>query len=137
MSRAAELDIRPRPDSMDPRKLRYFNHAAELGSFTKAAEALSVAQPALSQQVAHFENELGMALFHRTGRGVVLTDAGTEFLPRAQFLLDEIARVRDTMQLFRQTPTGKISLGVPPSVSHFLVSSFVLQMRETFPEIRL
>src|SRR3546814_15249203 len=78
-----------------------------------------------------------MALFHRTGRGVVLTDAGTEFLPRAQFILDEIARVRDTMQLFRTTPTGKISLGVPPSVSHFLVSSFVLQMRENFPEIRL
>ncbi|MEC5293282.1 LysR substrate-binding domain-containing protein [Aurantimonas sp. C2-6-R+9] len=122
---------------MDWRKLQYFVQVADSGSFTKAAEALALAQPALSQQVASLEVQLGVTLLYRTGRGVLLTDAGLEFLPRAQSLLAEMQHIKDDMASFRRSPRGKIVLGVPPSVSHQLISSFVLKLRENFPEIRL
>ncbi|WP_366658388.1 LysR family transcriptional regulator [Fodinicurvata sp. EGI_FJ10296] len=122
---------------MDLRKLRYFVSIAEAGSFTQAAHVLGVAQPALSQQISGLEGDLGVELFYRTGRGVVLTEAGADLLPRAQHILGDIEVARNEMALLRATPHGTISLGVPPSVSHSVVAGFVLRMRERFPKIRL
>lgn len=122
---------------MDLRKLRYFVTIAEAHSFTRASHELGVAQPALSQQIAGLETDLGVDLFYRTGRGVVLTEAGTDLLSHARRILSDIDRARNEMALFRSSPHGTISLGVPPSVSHSVVAAFVLRMRERFPEIRL
>jgi LysR family transcriptional regulator, nitrogen assimilation regulatory protein len=122
---------------MDLRKLRYFISIAEAQSFTQAAQVLGVAQPALSQQISGLEEDLGVELFYRTGRGVVLTEAGADLLPRAKSILGEVELVRNEMALLRATPHGTISLGVPPSVSHSVVAGFVLRMRERFPKIRL
>ena len=62
--------------TMDLKQLHYFKHVAELGSFSKAAAFLSVAQPALSRQIGKLETELNIALLYRTGRGVIVTEAG-------------------------------------------------------------
>ncbi len=73
---------------MDLRQLRYFSSVVELGSFSRAAKHLRVAQPALSQHVRHMEDELGVALLHRTAHGVLPTEAGERLLRHAKTILD-------------------------------------------------
>ena len=65
---------------MDLKQIEYFVHVAELGSFSKAAVVLDIAQPALSRQVRALETELREVLLLRNGRGVKLTDAGQRLL---------------------------------------------------------
>ena len=85
--------LAPQPElSMELRQLRYFVGVAEVGSFTKAAAVLDIAQPALSRQIRELEIELGVALLVRNGRGAVLTEAGVKFLGRAKMILDDTER---------------------------------------------
>ena len=73
----------PKAELLSLQQLRCFTAAAELGSFTAAAEALYVSQPAVADQVRRLERALGTTLFVRAGRGVVLTDAGQAFAEHA------------------------------------------------------
>ena len=70
--------------------MRYVLAVAEYESFSLAAQVCHVGQPALSQQIAKLERELGITLFHRSPRGVVLTRAGEEFVGRAREILQEL-----------------------------------------------
>jgi DNA-binding transcriptional LysR family regulator len=79
------------------RQLEYFVAVARHGNFGRAAEAVYVSQPALSQQVRRLEAELGVALLRRTSRGVELTPAGEDLLARAERILDDVAHARATM----------------------------------------
>ena len=72
---------------MTLQQLTYFLAAAEHGSFSRAARALFLAQPSLSEQVRALESELGVELLVRTRRGVVLTEAGRAFRPEAERVL--------------------------------------------------
>ncbi|MBP0496564.1 LysR family transcriptional regulator, partial [Pararoseomonas indoligenes] len=72
---------------MELRHLRYFCAVAEDGHMTRAAERVGIAQPALSQQIRGLEEELGVQLFDRIGRGLVLNEAGRLFLEEARDLL--------------------------------------------------
>ena len=78
---------------MDLKRWKCFCMAADLGSLSKAALLLEMAQSALSRQIALLEEECGGALFHRTGRGVLLTDLGTMVQPRAAALLAQAERL--------------------------------------------
>jgi DNA-binding transcriptional LysR family regulator len=82
---------------MELRQLEYFAAVARHRHFTRAAEALYVTQPALSQQVRRLEAELGLALLRRTPRGVELTPAGADFLRHAEAVLAEVAAARAEM----------------------------------------
>lgn len=122
---------------MDLQNLRSFVLAAELGSLSRASAALGVAQSALSRQLAVLEAEVGGRLFHRTGRGVALTETGAGMLPRAQALLaDAQAMVEEAHQVMR-TPRGAVAVGLVPAWSHVLVGRLVAWQRERFPGIRL
>ena len=79
---------------MDVPQLRTILHVAELGSLPKAAERLRIAQPALSRQVRMLEEELGIRLFDRHGRGMVVTEAGQDVLRHAQRIIGEIPKRR-------------------------------------------
>lgn len=79
---------------MELRQIEYFVAVAEARSFSRGAEARGVGQPAVSQQVAQLERELGTALFYRTSRRVSLTEAGTRFLPEARSVLVAVERAR-------------------------------------------
>ena len=122
---------------MDLKQLETFVHVAELGSFTRAANALQTAQPALSRQVRLLEVELRQSLFERTGRGVVLTEAGKRLLAHGRVILAQVERALQDLEDQRGAATGRLVIGLPPSVSRQLTGSLVAAFRERFPKATL
>lgn len=122
---------------MDLKKWKCFCVVAEAGSLLGAAQRLEIAQSALSRQISMLERECGGALFHRTGRGVVLTTLGQFVRPRAQALLEAADQFALDIRESANVPTGLVRLGVLPSASRALVSSVFEHLRERSPGIRL
>ncbi|MGY4831476.1 LysR substrate-binding domain-containing protein [Sphaerotilaceae bacterium SBD11-9] len=122
---------------MDLKQLEYFVHVAELGSFTRAATFLSIAQPALSRQVRSLEVELRQSLFERNGRGVTLTEAGTRLLAHGRGILQQVERARLDMEDHRGAATGRLMIALPPSVSRTLTGPLVAAFRARFPKATL
>eukprot|EP01031_Cornospumella_fuschlensis_P048035 gene48035-58839_t len=105
---------------MELRQLRYFLAIADSGSFSKAAQRVFIAQSALSHQVAQLEDELGAPLFHRSRRGVELTEAGSRFHPHAVSILRQADEAMASARSDGVVPSGKVVFGIPHSVSHAL-----------------
>lgn len=122
---------------MDIKKLESFVQVADLGSFTKAATLLDVAQSALSQQVRQLELELNQILLHRNGRGVTPTDAGRRLLAHARGILMQVRRARDDLVEARDAMGGHIVLGLPPTIARLLTVPLVKEFRIAFPEATL
>lgn len=122
---------------MDFKQLQTFVQVAELGSFTRAAMVLKVAQPALSRQVRSLEVELRQNLFERNGRGVTLTEAGQRLLAHGRGILQQVQRAVLDLEAQRGAPVGRLALGVPPSVGRMLTAPLVNQFRERFPKATL
>jgi LysR family nitrogen assimilation transcriptional regulator len=122
---------------MELRGLSYFVRIAELGSITRAAAHLRVAQPALTRQVQHLEDELGVPLFTRVNRGVRLTEAGHKLLDSAIRILREVERTGDEIRAHDAHPSGKIILGVTPTLCPVLVPELFARMRLHYPMIDL
>ena len=118
---------------MDVRQLDYFVHVADLGSFTKAASLLSVAQSALSHQVRRLEIELEQTLLYRNGRGVTPTDSGRRLLAHARGILMQMRRAREELAEERNTMVGHVVLGIPPSVARVLTVPLVKSFRNAVP----
>src|SRR5205809_7730855 len=91
---------------MELRSLGYFVRIAELGSITRAASHLRLAQPALTRHVQRLEEELGVALFTRANRGVRLTEAGEKLLDSASRILREVERTSDEIRAQDAHPSG-------------------------------
>lgn len=105
---------------MDISQLRTLIHVAELGSLSKAADRLHIAQPALSRQVRLLEKELGIRLFDRHGRGMVVTEAGRDVLRHAQQIMRQMEEIRAAVGEEDAPLRGHISIGMPPTVSDIL-----------------
>ena len=118
---------------MDLKQLSGFVQVAELGSFTRAAAVLRVAQPALSRQVRALEVELRQTLFERNGRGVTLTPAGTRLLAHGRGILQQVQRAVQDLEELRGMPTGLLSIGLPPTLSRTLTAPLVEGFRARFP----
>jgi LysR family transcriptional regulator, nitrogen assimilation regulatory protein len=118
---------------MDLKQLASFVHVADLGSFTRAAGVLGVAQPALSRQVRALEVTLRQTLFERNGRGVVLTEPGKLLLAHGRGILQQVQRARQALEGGRGAPAGSLSLGLPPSISRTLTAPLVEAFRARFP----
>jgi LysR family transcriptional regulator, nitrogen assimilation regulatory protein len=119
------------------RQLHYFVQIAELKSFTRAAAVLHIAQPALSRSVRALESELGVELFHRTERGVALTDAGELLRSRAAGLLAEFARVRDEVAAHAKEMHGELAFGMPPSMQQMVTMPVIQAFRAAHPGVLL
>ena len=105
---------------MDLRQLEYFIRVAELGSFTRAADVLGVAQPALSRQVRLLEVELRQNLLQRHGRGAVPTEAGELLLAHGRGILHQVERARDELAQLRGYPAAtarNAARSAPPAAS--------------------
>lgn len=122
---------------MNLRQLEYFVAVAELGSFSKAAVILNVAQPALSRQVRLLETDLHVTLLMRNGRGVVLTEAGKRLFDQSVGILQLVSRVREDIEASRDVPSGRIVIGLPPSMGHLLILPLVEGFRRALPKARL
>lgn len=118
---------------MDLRQLEYFVHVAELGSFTKAAALVDVAQPALSRQVRSLETELRQNLLYRNGRGVTLTEAGQRLLAHGRSILMQVERARQEVRDVRGTPVGRVVVGVPYSVGRLITAPLAAEFKRRFP----
>jgi LysR family nitrogen assimilation transcriptional regulator len=122
---------------MDLRQLEYFVTVAELGSFSRAALTLDVAQPALSRQVRLLEVELRQNLLQRHGRGAVPTEAGQVLLEHARGILHQVGRARDELARLRGGLTGRVAVGLPPSVARALAVPLVRAFGRQLPEAHL
>jgi DNA-binding transcriptional LysR family regulator len=122
---------------MDIRQLRTFSCVAELGSLSKASDTLRVAQPALSRQIKLLEHELRAELFTRNGRGMVLTDAGRLLLARTAGIVRQIDQVRDEIQSAGGPPSGRVVLGLVPTVSCVISARLARRTVDRYPGISL
>ena len=122
---------------MDFRQLRTFSCVAELGSLSKASDTLRVAQPALSRQIKLLEHELRAELFTRNGRGMVLTEAGRLLLARTAGIVRQIDQIRDDIQSAGGAPSGRVVLGLVPTVSCVLSARLARRTVESYPGISL
>jgi LysR family transcriptional regulator, nitrogen assimilation regulatory protein len=123
--------------AMDFKQIEYFVQVAELGSFTRAASVLRVAQPALSRQVRALELELRQPLFDRNGRGVTLTAAGARLLAHGRGILAQVQRAQHDLEDQRGAATGMLCIGLPPSLSRTLTAPLVEAFRARFPRATL
>ncbi|NEX63169.1 LysR substrate-binding domain-containing protein [Noviherbaspirillum galbum] len=122
---------------MELRQLRYFVAIVDHGSLSRAARALHVAQPALTQQIRQLEEELGAQLLHRSAQGVVSTDAGKTFHEHAQAILKQVEDARSAVAQSADKPAGTVALGIPQSVSNVLALPMLTAVRTSYPDISL
>lgn len=122
---------------MEIRQFRYFVKIADLGSFSKAATVLHIAQPALSQQMAQLEAELGQPLLVRGPSGVKLTDQGTVFYRHAQRLLQQLVDTRSAVAAAVDNPSGSVSVGLPQSTAAQYAMPLLHAMRSRYPAVEI
>lgn len=122
---------------MEFRQLRSVAEVARHLSFTKAAEALSVAQPALSQAVASLERELGVRLFDRNNRKVALTDAGRAFLARAGRVLTDVEALGEEMSAYAGGHRGRVIVGTYQSFAEYALPKMLGRFHATYPGIEV
>ncbi|POR56874.1 LysR family transcriptional regulator [Bosea psychrotolerans] len=122
---------------MDSRKLGYFASVARAGSFSRAAEELRIAQPALSRRIRELEDELGQPLLVRHGRGVRLTALGASVLQRAEEIEHLLAQIKTDARQDRPALRGSVSLGLPPAAGLLLGPPLAAHMAQAYPEIVL
>ena len=119
---------------MDLKQLEYFVRVAEMGSFTRAALALNIAQPALSRQVRLLEVELHQNLLTRNGRGAVPTEAGQLLLAHGRGILHQVERAREELGRVRGSLAGRVAVGLPTSLARVLTVPLTRAFRQQMPD---
>src|ERR1700677_3565788 len=118
---------------MDLRLLKTFAEVATNGSYARTAAVVGVAQSALSRQVSALERMIDGRLFHRTGRGVVLTELGERMVPRGRALIADADAFEQAARNERAQPQGEVTLGVVPVASRGLIAAIAGQLRQSHP----
>lgn len=122
---------------MELRHLKAFVVAADLQHFSQAAEQLGIAQPALSQLMRTLEKELGLQLFRRESRGVVLTAAGQAFLPHARTSIDASELASAAARRARRGEVGEINIGYHSALLEANLPQLLRHYFSSFPEVKV
>ena len=122
---------------MDLRQIESFVRVAELGSFSRAAVALGIAQPLLSRHVRQLEVEHRQTFLLRNGRGVTLTDAGRVLLEHGKGILHQVALAREDLGSIRGALAGRVSIGLPPSLSKLITVPLTHEFRRALPQAQI
>jgi len=122
---------------IDLRQLKTFLTIADKGSFSRAAETLFIAQPALSRQIRLLEEALDVDVFVRLGRGVQLTAAGEVLYERARALLQDVEQIQADVSAVAGSVTGHVTLGLLPTVSHELATDIIKAFQGLYPRVTL
>ncbi|KWS54532.1 MULTISPECIES: transcriptional regulator CynR [Pseudomonas syringae group] len=129
--------ILPYGDAVLLRHIRYLLAVSDHGNFTRAAEALHVSQPALSQQIRQLESSLGVQLFDRTRRSVVPTDAGRVYLDHARRCLLELEAGKRALNDVSDLSRGQLRLGVTPTFSEYLIAPLIDRFSALYPGVAI
>lgn len=122
---------------MELRRLRYFVTVAEERSFLRAAQKLRMAQPPLSTQIKQLEEELGVLLFHRTNRGVLMTEAGELLLEEARRIIVQVDQTARVVRRVGQGEVGRLTIGFVPSASNETLPPILSLFRDRLPGVEL
>lgn len=122
---------------MDLRYVRTFVAVAELGTVSKAALRLHVAQPALSRQIGNLEQELGLKLFDRVGRRLLLTSVGEQLLGDCRSLLAYASGLGERAQLIRRGDSGVLKVAASPQHIESVLSQFLHRYAERYPHVQV
>ncbi len=122
---------------MDLRQLEIFVKVAELGSFSKAADALYLTQPTVSEHIRTLEDELAVRLLDRLGRGAVVTKAGELLLAYARRMLAMQREARQAMDSFQGKMSGELLVGASTIPGEYVLPALIGRFKEKFPEISI
>ncbi|MET3662994.1 LysR substrate-binding domain-containing protein [Aquamicrobium ahrensii] len=122
---------------MNLRELEYLVALADQRNFHRAAEVCRASQPTLSAQIRKLEKELGVRLFERAPRGLILTQAGEAAVRRARAILDEVAQLRDEAARHCAGGTRRLHLGVFPTLGPYLLPHVVPRFMRSFPSTEI
>ena len=122
---------------MNIRDLKYFLAVAELEHFGRAAEQCFVSQPTLSGQIKKLEEELGITLFERTNRRVMLTEIGSHVANSARRILREVDTIHEVAKSSQDPLSGKFRLGAFPTLSTYIFPDLVPRIKASMPDLRL
>jgi DNA-binding transcriptional LysR family regulator len=130
-----DLLVQPKAELLSMQQIRCFCAAVELGSFTAAAEALRVSQPAVAEQIRKLEHALGADLFVRAGRGVVLTEAGRAFAEHAARSLRAVEDAAESVGELTALRSGTVALGIFGEPSAWRVDELVAAFMRRHPDV--
>ncbi|MDP9524972.1 transcriptional regulator CynR [Pseudomonas protegens] len=119
------------------RHIRYLLAVAEHCNFTRAAEALHVSQPTLSQQIKQLEEALGAPLFDRSGRSVRLTDAGQAYVAYARRALQDLQAAKRAIHDVQDLSRGSLRLALTPTFTAYLAGPLLSRFQQRYPGINL
>jgi DNA-binding transcriptional LysR family regulator len=119
------------------RQLQFFVAAAEAGSVSGAARILSISQSSVTEAIRSLEDDLGVTLFDRQARGLLITHKGSAFLRHVRKILSEVASARSAFQSDTEAATGRLSLGVTSLVAGYVLSDILARYRRAYPQIDL
>lgn len=122
---------------MELRPVRYFVAVAENSSLTKVANQLHVSRSILSREIHAFERSLGRRLFHRTGRGMNLTEFGQHLLPEAKAFIGEASRFSNAATALTGKLSGTVTIGMAGSVTGLLAPRLLSATQREYPDVSL
>jgi len=123
--------------AMDLRQVRTFLAVADLGTVSKAAEHLHITQPALSRQIANLQNELGLRLFDRVGRRLLLTTEGGQLLNNCRALLNSARGIREQAEGLRRGDAGILRVSASPHLIEGLFPEFLRNYAKRYPNVQV
>src|SRR5215468_7876563 len=122
---------------MHLKQARTFVTVAELGTVSKAAERLRIAQPALSRQIMDLEQELGLQLFDRVGRRLLLTGEGEQMIAGCRVLLNCASALKEQAQLLRHGDRGVLKVAGSPQHIESVLAQFLLRYAKRYPNVQV
>lgn len=122
---------------MNLREMSYLVAVANLHNFSKAAEHCNVSQPTLSTQIKKMEEWLGVKIFERNNKRVMITEKGQDIIQSAKKILQEVERIKEIAECSHSPFAGKFRLGAFPTLSTYIFPSIVPQIKKLMPELRL
>ncbi|WP_182418757.1 hydrogen peroxide-inducible genes activator [Bartonella sp. HY038] len=119
------------------RQMRYFEALATIRHFGAAADKVGVSQPALSVQIAEMEKAIGLPLFERMPKGVILTTTGRDFLPIIRSILKQVKTLDEMSSLYRGPFHGILRIGIIPTLAPYILPSLLPVIKQNYPNLSL
>ena len=123
--------------NFDLNDLQAFRAVVDHGSFSKAADAVRISQPALSRRIEKLEDALGVRLFERTTRKVSLTQAGRGFMPSVERLLDDLDNALLGISEVASTRLGQVTVACVPSAAYYFMPQVIAHYHQQYPRIKV